>query len=242
MIMREPGGIVLMRENKYYDTICNTADGVFIVDAEKRILRWNKGAEKILGFAEADVLNQECYQVISGIFRQDRVLCSKNCKIHSNALNGTPQENFDVLIQRKDHKPLWLNVSVLSPADGGEPFLAHILRDVTQEKTKELVLEQFLSYLEVHDLLPKESSAGKAPLRNAAPAKFAAMDKAAASLSDREIEVLTLLAEGLATKSLAQKLSISHFTARNHIQNILVKLDLHSKAQAVSYAFKRGIL
>ncbi len=68
------------------------------------------------------------------------------------------------------------------------------------------------------------------------------MDKTAASLSDREIEVLTLLAEGLSTKSLAQKLSISHFTARNHIQNILVKLDLHSKAQAVSYAFKRGIL
>jgi PAS domain S-box-containing protein len=242
MIMREPGGIVLMREKEYFDTLCNTADGVFIVDAEKRIVRWNKGAEKILGYAEADVLNHECYQVISGKLRQDRTLCSKNCKIHSSALNGTPQGNFDLLIQSKDNKPLWLNVSVLSPADGGEPFLAHILRDVTQEKTKELALEQFLSYLEAHDLLSKESSAGKSPPRNAAAAKFAAMDKTAASLSDREIEVLTLLAEGLSTKSLAQKLSISHFTARNHIQNILVKLDLHSKAQAVSYAFKRGIL
>lgn len=242
MIMREPGGIVLMRENEYFDTLCNTADGVFIVDAEKRILRWNKGAEKILGYAEADVLNHECFRVISGKLRQDRVLCSKNCKIHSNALNGTPQENFDVLIQGKDNKPLWLNVSILSPADGGEPFLAHILRDVTQEKAKELALEKFLSYLEAHDLLSKENSSGKTPLRNVAAATFAATDKTTASLSDREIEVLTLLAEGLATKSLAQKLSISHFTARNHIQNILVKLDLHSKAQAVSYAFKRGIL
>ena len=242
MIRQQPGGIVFMREKEYFDTLCNTTDGVFIVDAEKRILRWNKGAERILGFAEADVLNHECYQVVSGKFRQDRVLCSKNCKIHGNALNGTPQENFDMLVQGKDNKPLWLNVSVLSPADGGEPFLAHILRDVTQEKTKELALEQFLSYLEAHDLLPKESSAGNAPLRNAAAAKVAAMDKTAASLSDREIEVLTLLAEGLSTKNLAQKLSISHFTARNHIQNILVKLDLHSKAQAVSYAFKRGIL
>jgi PAS domain S-box-containing protein len=242
MIMQEPGGIVLMREKEYFDTLCNTADGVFIVDADKRILRWNKGAEKILGCTEADVLNHECYQVVSGKLRQDRVLCSKNCKIHGNALNGTPQENFDMLIQGKDNKPLWLNVSVLSPADGGEPFLAHILRDVTQEKTKEMALEQFLSYLEAHDLLSKESSADKAPLRNAAAVKCADLDKAAVSLSDREIEVLTLLAEGLSTKSLAQKLSISHFTARNHIQNILVKLALHSKAQAVSYAFKRGIL
>ena len=38
------------------------------------------------------------------------------------------------------------------------------------------------------------------------------------------------------------KLNISQFTARNHIQNILAKLDLHSKTQAVSYAFKKGLL
>ena len=231
-----------MREKDYFDTLCNTADGVFIVDAEKRILRWNKGAEKILGHAEADVLNRECFRVVAGRSRADKALCSQNCRIHSNALDGTPQENFDMLVHGRDHKPLWLNVSILSPADREEPFLAHILRDVTQEKTKELALEQFLEYLEEHGILSKEISSGKASVRNAAAAKLASMDKAAASLSDREIEVLTLLAEGLSTKSLAQKLSISHFTARNHIQNILVKLDLHSKAQAVSYAFKKGIL
>jgi DNA-binding CsgD family transcriptional regulator len=37
-------------------------------------------------------------------------------------------------------------------------------------------------------------------------------------------------------------LQISRYTARNHIQNILAKLELHSKAQAVSYAFKKGLL
>jgi PAS domain S-box-containing protein len=231
-----------MRDKDYFDTLCNTADGVFIVDAEKRILRWNKGAEKILGHAEADVLNRECFRVVTGRSRADKAICSQNCKIHSNAMDGTPQENFDMLAHGRDHKPLWLNVSILSPADSEEPFLAHILRDVTQEKTKELALEQFLEYLGKHGILSKEISSGKASVRNAAAAKLASMDKAAASLSDREIEVLTLLAEGLSTKSLAQKLNISHFTARNHIQNILVKLDLHSKAQAVSYAFKRGIL
>ena len=231
-----------MREKEYFDTLCNTADGVFIVDAEKRILRWNKGAEEILGYAEADVLNHECYQVISGKLRQDRALCSQNCKIHSNALNGTPQENFDVLIQGKDNKPLWLNVSVLSPADGEEPFLAHILRDVTQEKTKELALEQFLSYLEAHDLafegeFRRQTVAEKC--RRGQIGSYGQSGRFPVRQGDRSVD---LLAEGLSTKSLAQKLSISHFTARNHIQNILVKLDLHSKAQAVSYAFKRGIL
>lgn len=231
-----------MRDKKYFDTLCNTADGVFIVDAEKRILRWNKGAEKILGHAEADVLNHDCFRVVAGKSRADKGLCNPNCKIHANALNGTPQENFDMLVHGKDQKPLWLNVSILSPADGEEPFLAHILRDVTEEKKKELALEKFLEYLEAHGFISKEFSSAKAALRSSASVKLASVEKAAASLSDREIEVLTLLAEGLSTKNLAQKLSISHFTARNHIQNILVKLDLHSKAQAVSYAFKKGIL
>jgi PAS domain S-box-containing protein len=240
--MRYQGGLPFMRDKEYFDTLCNTADGVFIVDGEKRILRWNKGAEAILGHSEADVLNRECYRVVTGKSRADKALCNQSCKIHSNALSGTPQENFDMLVQGKDNKPLWMNISVLSPTDGEEPFLAHIVRNVTQEKTKLLAIEQFLAYLKTHDLLAKEISGSKPAPKNAVAAKLASTEKAAASLSDREIEVLTLLAEGLSTKTMAQKLSISHFTARNHIQNILAKLDLHSKAQAVSYAFKRGIL
>lgn len=93
-----------------------------------------------------------------------------------------------------------------------------------------------------HGLTPKETSAEKPAIKHFAAARHPAPDRPSVALSRREIEVLTLLAEGLSTKGLAQKLNISHFTARNHIQNILVKLDLHSKAQAVSYAFKKGIL
>jgi PAS domain S-box-containing protein len=242
MAVWQTGGFVTMREKEYFDTLCNTADGVFVVDAEKRILRWNKGAERILGCEERDVLNRECFRVVAGKDGTDKARCGQNCKVHSNALNGALQDNFDLLVQGKDNRPLWLNVSVLSPADGGEPFLAHIVRDVTQEKTKELALEQFLADLEENGLLPKENSSKKSARRSAVAAKLVPEDKTTGPLSEREIEVLTLLAEGLSTKGLAQKLNISHFTARNHIQNILVKLDLHSKAQAVSYAFKRGIL
>jgi PAS domain S-box-containing protein len=231
-----------MHDKEYFDTLCNTADGVFIVDANKHILRWNLGAEKILGHAETDVLNRECYRVIPGKGRSDKILCSQNCKIHNNVLKGIPQKNFDMLVQGSEGNSIWLNVSILSPPEGEEPFLAHIIRDVTQEKTKSLALEQFLADLSAHNLTSKENSSDKPAFKNAGAAQFSSPIKPAAALSEREIEVLTLLAEGLSTKGLAQKLNISHFTARNHIQNILVKLDLHSKAQAVSYAFKRGIL
>jgi PAS domain S-box-containing protein len=230
-----------MREKEYLDTLCNTGDGVFIVDANKHIIRWNKGAEKILRYSETEVLGHDCFQVISGRVLPDRVLCSKNCKIHGNVLRGTPQKNFDLLTQTNDGEPVWLNTTILSPSDAGEPFVVHIVRDVTREKKRELALEQLLVDLGIQGLIPKDISAEKPVVRRSA-VRYSAADRSSAALSGREIEVLTLLAEGLSTKSLAQKLNISHFTARNHIQNILGKLDLHSKAQAVSYAFKKGIL
>jgi PAS domain S-box-containing protein len=231
-----------MREMEYMDTICNTMDGVFIVDVNNHIIRWNKGAEKILGHSEAEVLNRNCFQVVSGKASPEKAHCSQECRIYSNGLKGVPQNNYDLLIQPDSGNPRWINITILSSADfGGQPFIAHIFRDVTREKKTALALDQFLAKLGTSPL-PMEDSDEKPGSKLSPPAIDPAIDKPSVSLSGREIEVLTLLAEGLSTKGLAQKLSISPFTARNHIQNILVKLNLHSKAQAVSYAFKRGLL
>jgi PAS domain S-box-containing protein len=231
-----------MRERECFDTLCNTADGVFIVDANKHIIRWNKGAERILRFTENEVLHHDCFRVIAGRIQPDKVFCGPNCRIYNGIRNGTVHKNFDLLTQTSDGEPLWLNVSILAPCDGDEPFIVHILRDVTREKKTSLALAQFLAELENPNPVSKDSSTEKHVIKSIAAARFPSLDKPPVALSDRETEVLTLLAEGLSTKSLAQRLNISHFTARNHIQNILVKLDLHSKAQAVSYAFKKGIL
>jgi PAS domain S-box-containing protein len=230
-----------LMHDKYFDMLCNTGDGVYIVDANKHIVRWNKGAEGILKYPETDVLNQDCYRVISGRISSEKPLCSPNCKIHAGVLKGTQQKNFDVLTQTKEGEPLWLNVSIIAPSNGEESFVAHIFRDVTREKNTGLAVDQFLAGLGNQNQYPLDS-AEQPTIRHIGAAKFPVQDTPPITLSGREIEVLTLLAEGLSTKSLAQKLNISHFTARNHIQNILVKLDLHSKAQAVSYAFKKGIL
>ncbi len=231
-----------MRDKEYLDTLCNTGDGVFIVDASQHIIRWNKGAEKILGLTESEVLNRECYRVIAGKALPDKVHCGQNCKIHRGVLKGTLQQNFNVLCRTGDGNPLWLNITIQSPPDEAAPFVTHIMRDITREKEMELALEQLLANLGLSGPIPKEATADRPMLKRLAAIGNFESDKVSAVLSTREIEVLQWLAEGLSTKLLAQKLNISHFTARNHIQNILVKLGLHSKAQAVSYAFKKGIL
>jgi DNA-binding NarL/FixJ family response regulator len=60
-------------------------------------------------------------------------------------------------------------------------------------------------------------------------------------LSDREIEVLRLAAQGLTNKQIARQLHRSEHTVHRHVANILTKLDLPSRAAAVSYATKRGL-
>jgi DNA-binding NarL/FixJ family response regulator len=61
-------------------------------------------------------------------------------------------------------------------------------------------------------------------------------------LTPRELEVLTLIAEGLSNKEIAQELTISEKTVKNHINNIFSKLHLYDRAQAMLYAIRKGLV
>jgi len=61
-------------------------------------------------------------------------------------------------------------------------------------------------------------------------------------LTQREIEILRLLARGKDTQAIAQDLTISSNTVRTHLQNIFAKLGAHSKLEAVALAGRRGLL
>ena len=61
------------------------------------------------------------------------------------------------------------------------------------------------------------------------------------NLTPRELEVLKLLANGLAQKKIAQTLFITPKTVATHIQRILTKLDVHSRAEAVAYAHRNHL-
>ena len=71
---------------------------------------------------------------------------------------------------------------------------------------------------------------------------FAAPDAAAHPLTRREVEVVRLLAAGVKTREIGEQLHISPTTVRNHIQNVLRKLDLHSRVEVVSWAHRHKLL
>ncbi|PWI43375.1 response regulator transcription factor [Streptomyces sp. ICBB 8177] len=60
-------------------------------------------------------------------------------------------------------------------------------------------------------------------------------------LTERETQVLRLVAKGLSYRQIAERLVISHRTVQNHVQNTLGKLQLHNRVELVRYAIERGL-
>ncbi len=60
-------------------------------------------------------------------------------------------------------------------------------------------------------------------------------------LTERETEVLRLVAKGLSYKQIADRLVLSHRTVQNHVQNTLGKLQMHNRVQLVRYAIEHGL-
>jgi DNA-binding NarL/FixJ family response regulator len=71
---------------------------------------------------------------------------------------------------------------------------------------------------------------------------LAPLDLTAAGLYTREVEVLRLLAEGADTLEIARRLSYSERTVRNIIHGLLTRMKLRSRAHAVAYALRNGVM
>jgi DNA-binding NarL/FixJ family response regulator len=127
----------------------------------------------------------------------------------------------------------WINLSTLTfPANGdASKLILHSFRDVTRKKQSEQLLSQMLAAAE--DL--QNGDPPRAPFP--APNGHLATD-----LTNRELEVLSLLDQGFSTHRIARSLSISPSTARNHIRNLLQKLKVHSRLEAVVQAHKQGLI
>jgi DNA-binding NarL/FixJ family response regulator len=78
-------------------------------------------------------------------------------------------------------------------------------------------------------------------VRRGAPAP-AAKDDRLAQLTPRELEVLGLLARGLSNLDIAQRLFVSEGTTKTHVSNVLMKLGLRDRVQAVIFAYENGVV
>ncbi|GAA2613719.1 response regulator [Paractinoplanes durhamensis] len=67
------------------------------------------------------------------------------------------------------------------------------------------------------------------------------VDENTPKLTERETEVLRLVAKGLSYRQIAERLVLSHRTVQNHVQNTLGKLQLHNRVELTRYAIEQGL-
>ncbi len=203
--------------------LTSSADGVFAVNPEGKIVLWNRAAEKTLGYSAKEVLGRPCRDVFVGRDAAGNRLCYQGCQVMTLVQRGELVRHFDMATRTKAGQPIWINVSTVVVPGGrkSRQTVVHFFRDVTVSHELEALVRERLA-----ESRPASSRGDTSP----------------GALTRREREILRLMAEGANTKLIAGKLRISPATVRNPVQNILGKLGVHSRLEAVAHANAHALL
>jgi len=221
-----------MKRAHLFELFEDTADGVYVVGDDQRLLFLNSAASRLLGRRPEDVVGLPCYEVILGDDYEGQTFCRKDCPTIQAVRRGKCIPNYDVLSRTGDGCDMWLNVSVVSAPDpeGAGRLAIHMFRDVTSRRKAEVLAQQTIAT--VSQYAPdSDESAGTEPYPAPLPL-----------LTRRELEVLRLLAVGMRDAQIAESLGIQRTTVRNHVEHILAKLGVHSRLEAVVFAAQRRLV
>lgn len=198
-----------------FQLVQSTAEAAFATAEENRIVMWNEAAEKLLGYKAKEVLGRPCHEVLCGIDVFGNRFCDAGCVLHLMASRRESVRRFQMDVRKASGEFVRLSVSVLAApgAADSEPTIIHMLQPATDLK----------------EIAPRGSDSP--PVSNSH-----------GPLTRREVEVLRHLAAGTGTEQIAGAMFISVATVRTHIQNILRKLEVHSKLAAVSVAVRKRLI
>jgi PAS domain S-box-containing protein len=213
------------------DIIAGTASAAFATDESGRIVVWNKAAERLLGHGAARILGKPCHEVVCGKDVFGNRFCDQECSLLRMVRKREAIHHFGMELRTASGRTLRADVSVVViPGPRSSQFtIIHLLHPVVPiPETAEF---PGVSVTSAHaDAAPVSPEAAPQPPGRSGP------------LTEREVEVLRLMADGAGTEGIAVSLFISHITVRNHIQNILRKLDVHNRLEAVSLALRTRLI
>jgi NarL family two-component system response regulator LiaR len=111
--------------------------------------------------------------------------------------------------------------------------LGYLLKDSRPEELVEAIQQVYQGESSLHPSIARKL------LRELA--EPVAQGPSADTLTERELEVLRLIAQGHSNREISNQLTISEATVRTHVSNILSKLNLDSRTQAALYALREGL-
>jgi PAS domain S-box-containing protein len=201
-------------------------DAVFVTDRANHIVFWNDAARRMLGFMSDEAIGASCTELLKGTDLFGNRYCSTDCPIMQLANRGEIVRHFSLGLASRDGEQVMTDINVLQLRSGGpdDYYLVHQIRSFEQA-----------------DVKPTPDNAAAPPRPHLVTAR-GSDDARVRKLTAREVEVLGMLAAGRSTPEIAERLHIAQLTARSHIQNILDKLEVHSKAEAVAFAFQKNLI
>jgi PAS domain S-box-containing protein len=219
---------------RLFHSLSNTGDGAFVIDKHHRIIFWNQAAEEILQYSAEEAIGRSCYEILGGRDEHGNTLCQRYCLVAIGIKRGDVVPNMDVKVRTKTGEVRWLNVTTFAypvKDDATGRVIVHLYRDATKRKNHQHFVKQVLS-------------ASEQLLQDEEPQSIPSIHKEPQEgrLTAREWQVLKQLAHGLDTNGIANTLTISQSTVGNHVQNILVKLGVHSRLEAIAYAYQNGLI
>jgi DNA-binding CsgD family transcriptional regulator len=212
------------REGELVELLAGGHPPAFATDSRDRIVFCNSGAARILGRRPDELIGLHCYEAVAGRDVFGNRFCYANCPVMSGLRAGECIAGFEVSVSGNGHGPQLTNVTIVRvPSVRPDLFtVVHILQPIAEDSRLGRLLERFGTGSPMADNVVAPPAVETPPL------------------TAREREVLQAVATGLQNKEVADKLGLSLATVRNHVHNILEKLSVHSKLEAVSLAFRKG--
>jgi len=220
-----------MKKREIGKLVESTADPAFAVNGLHNIEFWNRSAETFFGIEANDVIGKCCGSIMEGD-DECGAFCSPQCSILKASSEHKPVQNFDLQMNTKKGKQ-WCNVSILIADEDNSvvPFTIHVVRPIDVRKRLESLLRDFV----VNETAVEPDHAMSIISSTRSPSRETI-------LTERELEILRLLAKGKTTSDVADALCISRTTVNNHTQHILKKFNAHSRLEAIRRAEHSGLI
>jgi DNA-binding CsgD family transcriptional regulator len=209
----------------------NVTDGVLIVDGQQKVVFANPAARQILNSRLGGATSVACYHLLQSRSRTRRRVCVENCAVLMRSRKGeaiSPQE-VEIATREGDAKHVSMSIFYYRDRRDESLYIVHFFRQIKSMDGGRSMAIDIAEDLNNEGNLNLITSQGKEALR-----RFA-------DLTPRQREVLWHLLHGEGTEGIAEILSISINTTRNHIQQVLQRLDVHSRTEAVAYVMQHDL-
>jgi PAS domain S-box-containing protein len=217
-------------ETELFALLEQTADAAYTVTDCGEICSWNGAAERLFGYPAGEVLCREIDDVLEARDALGTRALAGGRDAATRHSNGTSIGigNFDMEVRARSGDRIWVNVStiVFDNHRTGRRLFVRLAHDITQRRRKEELIDQMMDV--ARQLVALTSNVS---------------DHARVEpLSEQEHRILKLFAEGSNPATVADKLSISAQTLRNHLHHVNRKLRTHNRLEAVTHALRRGLI